>query len=393
MTETVRALLGDRATRVVRSIADPLLASRVVRALDACADTLQILDAFDLTQHESPNGRAITTWGALAPHVGRILVAIQRTHDQVVQLFPSNDEEPLPAPQEVDIDQAFDSITGESADWGRVDRSKEIDRVVHGDGTPLPPARLIERAVSSLTTMLQKDIYDFREQLKIPAVLGDPWSLIAELHEFKGKCTQCLEAVVAAMVGPFTSDAVETLLPRYSGAVTRALVLRSGLVDLAFEVERKNQLIQAAGPEETVALWSELLHDLEIFAGSRAYKLLRPSDKKEVFAFRVYLSDWAKRGADVVNLRMAMEGFSRFLDFRRKINRREELVGHDKSHLERALAALEGANVSNAVEAAGEAYGRFDVLDEMIREAKSGSSPTIDALRSAIHEALVPLNL
>ncbi|MBI2372670.1 MAG: hypothetical protein HYV07_01595 [Deltaproteobacteria bacterium] len=396
VSDQVRALLGARATEVLRAIPDTLLLDKVLRNLEVCAQTLAILDGFDLSKHEISTNHSATSWGALAPQVGQILVNVQRTHDQVRAAFPAR-EEPVSTPQEVDIDQAFDSLTGDAIDLGRIDRSKEIDRVVTTGSDPSAhesPELAIAKSISSLTTMLQKDIHDFREQLRIPGVLGDSWALLAELHEFRAKCTQCLEAVVAATVSPFTNDSVETLLPRYWGAVTRALVLRNGLVDLAFDVEHKNQLMQSAEPDQLTALWQDLVTELERFASSRAYRLLRPSDKKEVVSFRLYLADWPTRGADVGNLRNAMEGFSRFLDFRRKINRREELVGHDRSHLEAARTALDNqAGVVEAMQMAQNAYGRSDALDSVIRAWRDDQLPAPESLHAIIVEALVPLNL
>src|SRR5262249_37543142 len=153
----------------------------------------------------------------------------------------------------------------------------------------------IAGAIYGLTEMLRRPLQEFEQAWKGDRIKTDRWFFLSELYEFKSQCTQCLEAITAALVRPFSLDPVETLLPRYKGAAARAEALRTSVVDLAHDVGVLH-LGSTRCPDSELEFIRETLDQrLSAFCSHPAYGLLRPSDRYEFIGMRMALMGFRTR--------------------------------------------------------------------------------------------------
>lgn len=391
--------LGKRAHRIVTSIRDGAVRARVLAGISACAGALRVIDAVDLSPHEladleTPN---VAVWSALAPEIRDVLLAVRRASDLLVELFPA-----LSPSQDIDaadLEHAFammaaaDSSDGiRQADAARRRREQNLDQLVKTSASER--AEEVAESVRALATVLQSDITHFGTKLRNPAVVGDRWFLLGELHDFLSQCTNCLEAIVATILGAHTTEDLEHVLPRYLDANTRAVKLRSAMVDLSVDLERFNQAARGASREQLSLLRREIISRLAVLSGSTAYKFLRPQDKRAVILFRIFATGWDEARGDVTAFCHELEDFSKFLALMCDLSWRDALADADRRALEEARMILEsGVDVPMVKPYLERIYGRSPAIDVHIRALREGQDPPRQALITALTRAGQQLGL
>jgi hypothetical protein len=385
MTETadvpmeLEDFLGLKAFRVVREVRDPTLKTRMLVAMEACARALEAVDDVDLAEQEladleTPN---VAAWSALAPDVRNVLLAVRKACDFLVAQFPASGS----APSEGDFSFAFEDETS---------RNEHVDEIVRASNA----GETIGEGVRMLVSVLQRDTVALGEKLRNPAVVGDRWFLLAELHQFLGQCAECLEAIVATILGAATSENIADVLPRYLDATARNVMLRSAVVELSHDVDEFNGAIQRAANEDLGILESGLIERLTAFSATPAYKFLKPQDKRAVILARIHLNDWSQqKKSDPSALRNEVEGFAKFLSLMRGLNWRDVLADHDKRTIARVRALLKGGvKLDELVPSLLQVYGCDDVLDRKIRAFRLGTRPTPEELQRAAEAVEARLN-
>ena len=381
LPEATVEFLGPEAARVVSSIEEPELRDRVEQAVTLCAEGLAAVDALDLSPHEitdDQEGQNLTVWNAVAPDVRQLLVTVGRVSETLRGLFPNRTETISLDP--ADIEAALSDMEFPIRD----EREGEIDRLVQ-ESNDLVGA---EASVSQLASMLQFDFLAFGQRLRNPSVVADRWVLLGELQELKGKCTQCLEAIVATLVQPFTERSVQAIWPRYADATARARVLREKMVDLAYDIGVLHGKLTSSSGEDARAVRDALVARLNEFAGEEAYRFLRPADKRALSRFRIGLNAHEPDRRGVGEFRRFVDDMSTFLEVMRSINRRDLLVQHD-------LQALQSIQMMIDSEAGDEelhplvrsVYGRDRVIDDLVRALRSGHRLDRTALIAAVEAA------
>ena len=131
-------------------------------------------------------------------------------------------------------------------------------------------------------------------------------------------------------------------------------------------------------------LRSGLIDQVERFTELSAYQRIRPADKKSVVLFRLFLRNWDADNVELTIARQEVEGFAKFLEIMRSINRREALIDHDVKALLGAKHALENSGARDAMDAISTTYGRSGALDEHIRIFRDGGPPPAPHELSAI---------
>lgn len=208
----------------------------------------------------------------------------------------------------------------------------------------------------------------------------------------KHKCENCLEAVVAAMVSAFGNQNLTTVLPRYKTATERALRLRFGIVKLSYLVAGLGAEVKAVKPDGVPELSGRLLKHLSEFLGSEAYSYMRPLDRKELVGFRLAFAKAEKEGLSPLAFRQQVDGFDKFLDVSRSVNRRDELVHYDRRTLQKALALLEaGEPLGRVIPRLRGVYGRDRRLDHWLFMASRRMGHPVDAWKTLISELLLHL--
>lgn len=367
---------------------------QVTLALSFIAQALQALDDLDLSPYEmdETEDASLRAWRDLGPRA-RALLDLMRTSDTRLATILAEKYESIPPPDaESRLEAAFFGEKEASAlRIVRTDRAADFDRAMEAFGE-LEELSL-EESVETLLDMLRPDFKAFARVLSEERVQTDRWFLLAELHDFRSTCTQCLEAVVVTILNSFSPVSVVPVLPRYRSAAARAVTLRTGIIDLAHDVTRFNDAIKQASELEASILRTGLIGILDSFARSPAYPLLRPSDKKETILFRLALAAWAKGQIDLYTARHHAEDFARFLEVMRSINRRESLRDFDAQRLTEATEALaQGSRPEVVLDGLQPVYGRSEELDELLRIRRiTGAKPDPERLASIIDTALATM--
>jgi hypothetical protein len=367
---TIAEVLGPRAWKIVSLIPNLDLRAKVIAAVETCAAALAVIDDVDLSPHEladleTPN---VAAWNALAPDVRNVLLAVRAASETLKQIFP-----PRSSFSPVDTFQS-----------GEI----ELDAIVRGSSMESDEAQLGE-SINTLATVLLGDIIALGGKLRNPQVAGDRWFLLGELHQFIGGCTQCLDAIIATVVGTLTTDNLDDVLPRYVSETTRAVKLRSLMVDLSRDIDRYNSAISVAAGIELEILKNGLTERIGELAISPIYKTLRPQDKRAIILFRIALNRWEKSGKDETVLRHELEGFSKFLELMRELTFRDQLADNDRRSLLTAYEVLEsGVDVPMVKPYLERSYGRSSMVDELTRNMRSGNEPPRDVLLNAVRAAL-----
>lgn len=344
----------------------PELVFRVLAEVDG---TLQLIEGVDLSAHElaqDNESQNLSTWNALAPDVGRMLAAIRSTSQTLRNLFPPPEDSD--GPDSADLELAFD-FEMEPMDASVRDRA--LDDAMEDDAAP--------GAVHGLLDMLDADIRRFGERMRDPQFMADRWMLLGELHELKGNASNCLDAVVSAVVQPHVAGSLHRVLRRHTTATDRAIRLRSAVRDLWFDVERlKGALHQGQADGATVV--RHLRDRLDRWSERPAYADLRPIDKRELIEVR----RWAARG-EGVQARTRLEDLVRFLEVMEGVNHRERLLDHDREQSEVVLMLIESeVPPAELWPAAVRLYGRDVQLDRMLRAWKRGQVPDPAALEERV---------
>ncbi|MEM7676044.1 MAG: hypothetical protein AAF449_08580 [Myxococcota bacterium] len=307
-------LLGRTVSSAVEKIPDVRVRARVFRTIVLCDEALKVVDDLDLSTYEITDvdvGHDLSTWNSVAPQVSQVLAVVRRAGRILKDLFPPNNHS-VSEPGTDDLECALEDID-EGPDH---DRTDEIDPNAYR-GVDF---HTTYNGVHQLATMLHEDVLSFGQRLRNPDVVGDRWLLLAELHELKTKCGQCLEAVVTTVVRPFTDVALELMLPRYIEANKRIAAVREQLILLAIEASKLNEQLRDSSKEEASALRQTLYDRVSEFIEHPSYKDLRPADRRELVRFREGLQSWAPQEDTVDVLRSLTEGFTRFIEVLGSLN-------------------------------------------------------------------------
>lgn len=386
-------LLGPTAYEVLSGV-PPGRHEQTVLALSFIAQALEFLDGIDLSPYEMDESEAAgpRAWRDLGPRARAVLDLMRTTDTRLSTLLAEKFESIPPPDAEAELEAAFFGEKEASAlRVLRTDRGAEFDRAM--EAFEEEETLSLEESVETLLEMLRPDFKAFARVLAGERVATDRWFLLAELHDFRSTCTQCLEAVLVTILNAYSPSSVAPVLPRYRSAASRAVTLRTGIIDLTHDVTRFNDAIKQASELEADILRSGLTGIMEGFARSPAYPLLRPSDKKEIILFRLALANWAKGQLDLATARHHAEDFARFLEVMRSINRREALVEHDGQRLAEAQAALAaGSRPEVVLDGLQPVYGRSEELDELLRLRRiTGAGPEPERLARVVDTALSTL--
>ncbi len=380
-------LLGPKASRALEKITSVSLRARIFRAVVICDEALKVADALDLSPYEVLETEAhdLRTWNALAPHVRQLLVAVGQAGARLKELFPLDGVIREDAPDADDFEAALANLVEDAPVTPLRDkREREIDQIV--DGTTSTGSAF--EGVHQLAEMLQTDFVAFGQRLKNPQVVTDRWLLLAELQELKAKCTHGLEAVVATLVQPFTTEVLSSILPRYIDATERGLVLRATLVDFSYDVGRLNAKLQRCTALQALSVRHALMVRVEEFTCHEAYRYLRPADKRELSKFRIALNAYERSIRDLVGFRETVEGFAKFLEVLRAVNQRDLLVQHDLQRVQTARMLIDAeADEEELWPVVRTLLGRDRLLDELIRAVRRGGALDRDALRRHLDQA------
>ena len=245
----------------------------------------------------------------------------------------------------------------------------------------------VGQAIAALAEMLRFEFATFGERLKSPQIVAERWVLLGELQEFRSKCEQCLEAVVATILNAFTSESLEDVLPRYTDATMRAVKVRSALVDLGCDLDLMNENVRTADKSTNADIIHQALEKrLEQFAESASYRQLKASDKHAIIKYRIHLKSWEMDGSNFERLRLKLEDLTKYLELTISTNERDDLIKHDKHYLKAAQSVLRfSSEPKQALIYLKMVYGRGRELDEKIRALDRGEPITSEEILELVN--------
>jgi len=340
------------------------LRERVTRLLLAAAEAILKLADLDLVRHEADEeegGHTLALWEELAP-------VMASTVQHVNELIASTSDQ-FPPPLEKDPVENFDDAFGPGAGDG-----------AEADEAPQSTEVQIARLVAAVCSGMRRDVTHLGERLRNPTVMSDPWMLIQDLLEFRGRVRAALGELIY-QVASFVAetDRVE-VVPGYTLELEASLMVRQATSNLAFLFRGHSKRIGASGDDRILGALQDALKDLHAFSRTRALPQLRTSDKRIFLETRATLYRLVKISPPSSReIKNAVENLARFLDSMSVVSRRENLRLHDRSQLAKVGRHLEAAqfNLANAeqaraelvrsVRAAGALYGRDVQLDAYLR--------------------------
>src|SRR6266850_1004279 len=358
---------GLPITRRLSVVADRFeegLRPRVGKLLQAAKEATRQLAEVDLVRFEADaeeGTHSLAVWEEVAPVMGQTVESVNRLIAVANDVFPAPDQ-----PDALDnLDEAF----GPSG------------------GNPLPEVEVVEpqeqgiaRTVFAVCGVLRQDVARLGERLRNPTVVADPWNLIADLLEFRGRLRAGIGEMifdVAARVDELTRA---DIVPGYAEDLVQAVLVRQAATNLAFLFRGHAKRIGQSADDRIAAALQDALRDVHAFTRTRALHALRTHDKRIFLEARAQMHKLGRDKAPPAReIKHAAENLARFLESLSVINRRENLRLHDREQLAAAGRAVESARqrvaqpsrariaLTEAVRAAAALYGRDAQLDAYLR--------------------------
>jgi hypothetical protein len=362
--------LDDQATLAVeRRLAevaqrfDGGLRDRVTLLLLAAAEAIVKLADLDLVRYEAGDeegGHTLAVWEEIAPVMGDTVEHVNEVIAGATSQFPPPPEDESAG----DLDAAFAPDTGpQKAGAARA-------------GPEDPIASL----VATVCSAMRGDVTRLGDRLRNPTVMSDPWMLIQDLLEFRGRVRAALGELIFQVCSLVAQVERDGVIPGYHAELENSLLVREATTNLAFLFRGHARRITAATGDRVLAALQDALKDLHAFSRTRALTHLRTSDKRIFLETRATLYRLARQSPPKPReISQAAENLARFLDSMSVLSRRENLRLHDTAALEKARRHVEAAQfnlgtpeaarreLEGALLAASALYGRDLHLDAYLR--------------------------
>jgi hypothetical protein len=339
------------------------LRERVVRLLLASAEAILKLADIDLVRHEADEeqgGHTLALWEELAPVMGSTVGYVNEQIANATDQFP-----PAPDKDAVDnLDDAFGPARAEEP----------------ADEQPQSTEEEIAKLVAAVCSGMRRDVAHLGERLRNPQVVSEPWMLISDLLEFRGRVRAGLGELIYQVCSFVAEVDRQDVVPGYLADLETGIIVRQATSNLAFLFRGHTKRIGSANDDRIIAALQDALKDLHAYSRTRALPSLRTSDKRIFLETRATLYRLVKvtppRSREIKN---AVENLARFLDSMSVVSRRENLRLHDRAQLASAGRHLEAAQfnlsmpdvargeLTDAVRAASALYGRDVQLDAYLR--------------------------
>jgi hypothetical protein len=318
------------------------------------------LDLVRYEADEEQGGHTLALWEELAPVMG---ITVQHVNDVIAGVtaqFPAPDE----TDEEDDLDAAFGPGTGSPANEDETRSTEEQ----------------IARLVAAVCSGMRRDVTRLGDRLRNPTVMSDPWMLIQDLLEFRGRVRGALGELIYQVCSFVAGMEREEVVPGYVMELQNSLLVRQATSNLAFLFRGHARRMAGAEEDRIAAVLHDALKDVHAFSRTRALHHLRTSDKRIFLESRATLYRLSKSApAKALEIRQGVENLARFLDSMSVVSRRENLRLYDRAQLARSGRHLEAAQVSlatpeiarrelvEALNAASALYGRDAQLDAYLR--------------------------
>lgn len=363
--------LDDQATLAVeRRLAEvaqrfePGLRDRVTLLLLAAAEAIVKLADLDLVRYEAGDeegGHTLALWEEIAPVMKDTVEHVNEVIAGAAAQFPPPPEDESAG----DLDAAF------GPGWGP-EKKEQAPRQAMGDQ--------VAGLVATVCAAMRGDVTRLGDRLRNPTVMSDPWMLIQDLLEFRGRVRAALGELIYQVCTFVAQVERPEVVPGYLAELHNGLLVREATTNLAFLFRGHARRISGATPDRVLGVLQDALKDLHAFSRTRALTHLRTSDKRIFLETRATLYRLARQAPpNPREISQAAENLARFLDSMSVVSRRENLRLHDRAELAKARRHVEAAQfnlgtpdaarreLDGALVAAWALYGRDVHLDAYLR--------------------------
>jgi hypothetical protein len=354
--------IEQRLVQVVQGFEEPLR-GRVTMLLLLASEAIVKLADLDLVRFETDEeqgGHTLALWEELAPVMGTTVQHVNDVIDGVASQFPARAE----GDGKADMEAAF------GPGWGDV----------QADGADASLEDRIAGLVAAVSSGMRRDVTRLGDRLRNPTVMSDPWMLIQDLLEFRGRVRAAIGELIYQVCSFVAEVDRQDVVPGYAAEMEHSLLVRQATSNLAFLFRGHAKRIAAAAQERILAVLQDALKDVHAFSRTRALHHLRTSDKRIFLESRASLHRLSKAApTPALDIRQGVENLARFLDSMSVVSRRENLRLYDRAQLARAGRHIENAEVNRgspeiaraelmeAVKSASALYGRDPQLDAYLR--------------------------
>src|SRR5438105_13301874 len=220
---TPAVLLEDDAQPITQrliSVAERFhgrLRDRVGKLLQTAKDATRQLAEVDMGRFEADaedGSQSLAVWEEVAPVMAQTVESVNRLIAVADEVFPWKFEK-----DSIDLDAAFSPSGG--------DRVADV-HVVESDEEG------IARVVSAVCSGLKRDVTRLGERLKNPTVVADPWNLVADLLEFRGRLRAGIGEMIFDVAVRVDELTRADIVPGYAEDLVQASLLRQAATNLAF---------------------------------------------------------------------------------------------------------------------------------------------------------------
>ena len=355
-----------RLRQVVDRLPAPPLRPRVARLLEAASEAIGLLGDLQLVPLGDPSSGApqnLAAWEELAPVMAQTVSSVNHLLLVCADAFP-----PPPQTDSLDsIDFAFGPSTGETPPFAEI--------LLDG------PEEEISSITQAVSSGLRGDVARLGERLKNPSVVADPWNLVSDVLEFRGRLRAGIgELIFQIACTTLPSAERAEIVPGYAQELAATILLRQAATNLGFLFRGHAKRVATSSEERLPAALQDAVRDVTGFSRTRALRALRTADLRIFLEARGKLVSVAgsaepssRGGRDVV------ENLARFFDSLSVISRRENLRVHDRAPIAAVGRLLEAAQAAKAdpatarevlckaITAAGALYGRDLQVDAYLR--------------------------
>jgi hypothetical protein len=277
------------------------------------------------------------------------------------------------------------------------------ERTGSGDsGWRPPPASADERLSQEVEAVFQtsaerlgKRLAELGERVRRPEVVTDRWALMTELQSFRLDFRMSIGDLVYLTAASFADVRREEVVPGYGLQLSAAAALRSAAVDLRRSLQGKLEKVARTAPEGLPALARQVEESLGSFSTMPASIPMRTRDKRELVGLREQLRQLASQPRiEEEELLRTMQPFLAGLERVAEELTTQVLTVQDRaiwascgSKLEQAsmhlLLSSPGAErvLMEALERAGELYGRSAAFDAFLRKHRRASGDGLDEVQ------------
>src|SRR5437763_1375608 len=225
MGEEVRPIDDQVAIAVERKLVgiaqqfDASLRDRVTLLLMAAAEGIVKVAELDLVRYEAEQGgHTLALWEEMAPVTGATVQNVNLMIAGATAHFP-----PPPDDESAgDLAAAFGPDTGAAAE----------------EPAPKSTAEQIASLVAAVCSGMRRDVARLGDRLRNPTVMRDPWMLIQDLLEFRGRVRLALGELIYQVCSFIAEVERDTVIPGYVAELENSLLVRSATTNLYFLFRR-----------------------------------------------------------------------------------------------------------------------------------------------------------